>query len=340
MRLPKKRQKNRSRNIAFVLTGTFLFFVLAACTAICLNLKQSSRAYAKSSGAQTGCTVSSQDASNEETRYTYNDHLSNYIFMGVDKRETNETEVGKTDAGQADALFLLSWDRVEKSVTVVTIPRDTMTEIETFGPSGNSLGLSTSHISIAYGFGDGKTKSCQLVKDAVSRLFYDIPIQGYCAINMEGIPVLTEVVGGVTITVPDDSLAEAYPEFAEGEEVLLTPENTEVFVRYRDTTKQFSAMVRQQRQEVFLKAFGQKVSELYATDVSIITTLYNRLSESMTTNIGNDIFLKIAEDVSAGGTVSTMTLPGESAAGSHFDEYHVDETALYDMVLQIFYREG
>lgn len=35
--------------------------------------------------------------------YRYNDHLSNFLFLGIDTRETVETETGNADAGQADA---------------------------------------------------------------------------------------------------------------------------------------------------------------------------------------------------------------------------------------------
>lgn len=39
--------------------------------------------------------------------YTYNDHLSNFLFMGIDTR--GEVENQETDnTGQADAIFLVS----------------------------------------------------------------------------------------------------------------------------------------------------------------------------------------------------------------------------------------
>src|SRR5699024_5054077 len=148
-----------------------------------------------------------------------------------------ETSVGQADAGQADAIYLLSRDRVENTVSVITIPRDTMTEIEAFGPGGESLGKSTDHISLSYAYGDGGHESCRLAEEAVSNLFYGLPIQGYCAVNMDGIPALAQSVGAVTVTVPNDSLEAAYPEFAAGSQVTLNEENTEIFVRYRDTEK-------------------------------------------------------------------------------------------------------
>ncbi len=91
--------------------------------------------------------------------YVYNDHLSNYLLLGIDTREKAETSSGQADAGQADALYLLSWDRVEKTITMITIPRDTMTEIEVFGPSGESFGKSKDHVSISYAYGDGGHES-------------------------------------------------------------------------------------------------------------------------------------------------------------------------------------
>ena len=41
-------------------------------------------------------------------KYRYNDHLSNFLFLGIDTREKIETNVGHADAGQSDALYLLS----------------------------------------------------------------------------------------------------------------------------------------------------------------------------------------------------------------------------------------
>ena len=59
--------------------------------------------------------------------YTYNDHLSNFLFMGIDTR--GEVENQETDnTGQADAIFLVSMDRVTEQIHVISIPRDTITE--------------------------------------------------------------------------------------------------------------------------------------------------------------------------------------------------------------------
>ncbi len=272
----------------------------------------------------------------EGRSYQYNDHLSNFLFMGVDKPEPDEVALGSADAGQSDALFLLSWDRVEGDVTVVSIPRDTITEIEMVAYSGESLGALTTQITLAYAYGDGKHESCRLTEEAVSDLLYGIPIQGYLAVAREGIPVLTETVDGVKVTVPDGRLEGNYPEFQEGARVILTPENTEAFVRYRDIEESQSALYRQARQEIFLDAFARRLKEKASEDAGILTRLYMNLEPHMVTNIGADQFVKIAEGIMEGGKTDRWTIPGTGQEGEKHDEYHVDENALYGKFIESF----
>lgn len=268
--------------------------------------------------------------------YRYNDHLSNYMFLGVDTRESVETYETQQDAGQADAIFLVSYDRAENSLQCLLIPRDTMVQVEVLGPDGKSRGMTEDHINIQYAFGDGKTKSCELMRDAVSRLLYQVPIQGYCSLNMDGIPIAVDIIGGVELTVPDDSLSEINPEFQQGAQVTITAENAEQFVRYRDIEKSQSAVVRMNRQKVFLQAYAVKARAAAEQDASVVTRLYEGIQNYMVTNMGNDLFAKLLE---ASGSTETMTLPGKGVQGEAYDEYLVDDDQLYELVLRMFYKE-
>ena len=271
--------------------------------------------------------------------YEYNDHLSNYIFIGVDKEELVDTNVGSANAGQADALFLLSWDRVTGDVTVITIPRDTITTINTYGRDGTDMGPVEQQINLAYGFGDGKHKSCQFVKDAVSNLFYRIPIQGYCAVTLDALEEMGTILGDITVTVPNDSLVKKAPEMTVGAEVVIGAENLELFVRYRDIEVTNSALYRIERQHAFMKGCYENVLARFDKNPGIVADLYTGLSTYMVTNIGNDQFFKIMEGLAEGGNMTQWTVPGEGVATDTFDEYHVDEDALFDMVLKSFFEE-
>ena len=64
------------------------------------------------------------------------------------------------------------------------IPRDTMTEITLTDLSGNVLGRDIQHLALGYAYGDGRDKSCQYMKEAVSNLLGGLAIDGYMAISM------------------------------------------------------------------------------------------------------------------------------------------------------------
>ena len=270
--------------------------------------------------------------------YKYNDHLSNYLFLGIDTREAVDTYRSQADAGQADAIFLVSMDRATEKIKVLFIPRDSMTRIETFNPYGQSLGETTDHLNIQYAFGDGKEKSCELMKTAVSNMLDGLPIQGYCSMNMDGISVITDFVGGIQLTIPDDSLADVNPEYKKGAVVDITGETAEQFVRYRDIDKTQSALVRQERQKTFLQALVQKAQEKAGEDAGFVTGLYDSVKSYTVTNMGNDIFAKLLA-ASQNGITDTETVPGEGTHGENFDEYHIDEDALSDLIISMFYEK-
>lgn len=272
--------------------------------------------------------------------YNYNDHLSNFLFLGIDNREKEATTTGQANAGQADAIYLAAWDRVEKTATLISIPRDTMTQIEAFGPGGESLGKTEDHISLSYAYGDGGYESCRLAKEAVSQLFYGLPIQGYCSINLDGIPVLTESVGTVTVSVPNDSLEAVDPQYREGAQVTLTPDMTETFVRYRDTGISQSAISRMERQQEYIRAFGEAAKKKIASDSEFGVDLYTAMEPYMVTNIGTDQFLDLIESLASGKTGENWTVPGEGTSGEMYDEYHVDDEGLYEKIIETFYEEA
>ena len=287
---------------------------------------------------QTDLSQNSDIVEYKGETYKYNDHLSNYLFLGIDTRETVDTYQSQVDAGQADAIFLVSMDRATEKIKVLFIPRDSMTRIEVFNPYGQSLGETTDHLNIQYAFGDGKEKSCELMKTAVCDMLDGLPIQGYCSMNMDGISVITDFVGGIQLTIPDDSLADVNPEYKKGAVVDITGETAEQFVRYRDIDKTQSALVRQERQKTFLQALVQKAQEKAGEDAGFVTGLYDSVKSYTVTNMGNDIFAKLLA-ASQNGITDTETVPGEGTHGENFDEYHIDEDALSDLIISMFYEK-
>ena len=337
-REPERREssgKRRGRFAAVIIAGAAVLAVAGLGYAGIQKKKAAEAASAKA-------TVEAEDSNTvtwQGKAYKYNQNLSNYLLLGVDKRTPAETRVGKADAGQADALFLLSLNRKTKEMTLITIPRDTMTDVESFDLEGKSLGKSKDHISLSYGYGDGGAESCKLTQEAVSNLFYGLPIQGYLAMNLDGIPELAKSVGGLTVTVPNNSLEYKYPEFAEGAEVTLTEENTEVFLRSRDVDESQSAIYRMERQKAFLDAFSKKAKECYEQNAKFAANLFVAIKPYTVTNISEDRLMKLFQTADEGDGYIEWTVPGEGTQGLSYDEYQVDDDALYAKIMETFYQE-
>lgn len=307
------------------------------------NMQEAGSGYEAEAAYETETAYSTEGVAGSVTwngkTYRYNDHLSNYLFLGVDKEELAETETGNLDAGQTDAVFLLSWDRVEENMTVISIPRDTMTPFNYYGTEGQDLGRVKGHLNLAFAYGDGKHESCKLTAQAVSELFYGLPIDRYCAVSLEALPEVMKEIGSVTVTVPNNSLENKYPEYKEGTEVSVDSGNVEPFIRYRDITVSQSALARLERQEVFLEAFMVKADEKFLEDPGFVTRTYESLKPYMVTNAGADEFAKFMECLAVKGTPVHWTVPGTGTEGKVYDEYHVDEDALYEKIIEAFYIE-
>ena len=269
-------------------------------------------------------------------QYRYNDHLSNYLFLGIDTDGDIQEERASISAGQADAIYLASYDRQTQKLRMLAIPRDTMTAIDLYDKQGDYNGTTTGHLAVQYAYGDGRFTSCERTRDAVSHLLYGVPILGYASMNRSSIPLLADVVDGVPLTVPDDSLAERDDTFRAGAAVTITSANAETFLRYRDTTTHQQALVRMERQKTFIRAFADRLLELQRQDPHTVTDVYEEMKPYMVTNMTNDIFLDLAGASREGGIT---TIPGEGVATEKYDEYHVDEDALYELILDVFYRE-
>ena len=271
-------------------------------------------------------------------RYRYNDDLDNYLFMGIDTKEPIEAYEVRGTSGQADSIYLLTYNRRTKQICGLAIPRDTITDIHEIASDGTDLGNKKDHINIQYAFGDGERESCELMREAVSKLLYGVPIRGYCALNMESIPIATEVIGGVELTVPDNTLAAVNADFYKGNYVTITGETAEQFVRYRDITQSQSAISRMERQKVFIKAFATKAKTMASQQEDFIVDMYQSVKDYMVTDMGIELFAELVSSADV-PEKKIVNIPGKGIDGEDFDEYYINEGQLYELILQMFYNE-
>lgn len=272
--------------------------------------------------------------------YEYNDDIMTFLIMGIDKRGDVKEVAEGTSGGQADALFLVAADARSKTVKVIGINRNTMADIDFYNETGAYVTTSKAQIAIQHGFGNGMEESCEYQKEAVQKLFYNLPIHGYAAVNMSAIATVNDAVGGVDVKVLED-LTSVDKSLVEGQDVHLTGESAFWYVKYRDTDRFGSADMRLERQKQYLKALAGAVIGAAKKDITVVTDLYQAVMPQMVTDISLDEVAYLAPELVnyRFGEDSFYTLDGETVMGEKFEEFYPDEDALCEMILEIFYEK-
>ncbi len=274
----------------------------------------------------------------KDKKYKFNTDMTSILCIGVDEHELGINESGT--GGQADAIYLIALDTVTGKTTVIAVPRDIVTDIGVYSPEGEYLRTEKHQLCLAYAYGDGRKTSCLNTKTAVSRLFYQLPINSYYAIDSKSVPELNDAVGGVTVTLIDDYFRDTNGvQHFTGETVTLYGENAMRYVRQREVSYLNSTTERLNRQVNYLKAFTSKALEMTKQDLSTPVDLYNIVAKNSETNLTPATITAFATSVVANGIseIEFVTVPGELVSGGTYAEYHIDEEGLYEIILDTFY---
>lgn len=276
----------------------------------------------------------------QNTIYAYKTDILTFLIMGIDKNSDVKEEAEGTNGGQADALFLAVMDSQEKAIKVIGINRNTMTDIDIYNEEDTYVTTVSAQIAVQHGFGNGMEESCERQVKTVRKLFYNLPVHGYAAINMSAIPTINDAVEGVEITVLED-LTKRDKSLVEGETVHLMGESAFWYVKYRDTNEFGSADRRLERQKQYLKNFIGAAKGAIKKKPTVAVDLYQAVSGQMVTNVSIDEVAYLAPLLTEYqfGADSFYMLEGETVMGDQFEEFYVDENALYELILDVFYEE-
>ena len=267
--------------------------------------------------------------------YAYNTDLITMLVLGIDTEGTDMT-------GQADSISLVIFDRGEKRMKLIGISRDSMVDVRVFDAVGNDRGWNTQHLALAYAFAGGREKGCLMTQEAVSRMFHGIPIIYYASANLSALPVFHDLVGEITVRIPDDDLEYLDDDLYKGNSLTLTSENVEQFVRSRNIDLEYSNAGRMKRQQIYIEAYMEKMKTLLDEDFSGMVSRMDAVFSNTVTNVGlNEVssFAEMALKYQFDPEQDYYTVQGTDQAGEYHDEFHVDEDALQQLVLQIFYKK-
>ena len=267
--------------------------------------------------------------------YALNENIVSVAVIGYD-RQTEEVVPGKS-VGQADAVMVLAVNLDTGETTGIGIPRDSMVEVGEF--MGDTFtGMSTMQLCLAYAYGDGGELSSQYTASAASRVLYNMPVNYYFSLDMDGVGALADAIGGVSLT-PTQSIPGT--NIVEGEPTVLFGSNALKYVQWRDTSVLTSSLDRQTRQSQFVETFCKQALSSAQGNVGTLVNLYTTASNYAVTNLGLNEFSYLASSVLATGitSVDMTTLQGTMQQGDKFAEFYLDKTNVYETVLNVYYHE-
>ena len=310
-RRPAKKKKSRAERLTVTLLS--LLFLAAAGVAVVKYLVRPPEPVENDPPQETGQDSGAEQADNstevisngrERKQYCYT-----ILLSGIDN-----------DAGGSDTNILMRFDAVNKTIDLVSLPRDTLMR------NGHKLN---------YSYAKGGT---QMLRDEIAALL-GIPVDFSVSVDLKGFIQLVDQIGGVDFDVPinmdyDDPYQDLHIHFQKGMQHLDGQQAMEV-VRFRhnnDGTGYGTEDIgRIGTQQAFLKAVAQKL--LKVENVPAMAEVFLKYVKTDLT-LGNLVWLG-NEALNMGGmdAVSFHTLPGD---GTGFYKgasvYVLDADAVLELV--------
>ncbi|MFB4163874.1 LCP family protein [Alteribacillus sp. JSM 102045] len=208
-----------------------------------------------------------------------------FLLLGIDNEDT--------ESGRSDTMIVLTVNPNKESIKMVSIPRDTRTEIIGRGREDK--------INHAYAFG-----GAQMAIDTVEN-FLNIPIDYIVSINLDGFEDIVDTVDGVTV---NNNLAFEHKgfDFPEGE-LHLSGEEALAYVRMRKEDPE-GDLGRNERQRDVVDAIIHEGANL--SSIIKAGDFLSILGENVRTNMTFDEMKDFQDDYrSSRHNIETLEMSGD-----------------------------
>ena len=216
------------------------------------------------------------------------------LLLGVDTGD-----LGRTERGRSDTMMVVTVNPNTKKSTIMSIPRDTYTEIVGYGISDK--------INHAYAFG-GNSMAINSVQNLL-----DIPIDYYVTVNMAGIQEIVNAVGGVDVVSPLTFTQDGYT-FYQDEVNHLDGSAALAFarMRYEDPDGDTG---RQARQRIIIEGVVNKVTS--ASTLLNYQSILGSLSNNVQTNFQMKDYLALQGNdyLAAARNITSEQMGGSGGMG-------------------------
>ena len=258
----KQRKNQKRRKIVF----TILLAIMSVIIAV------AAYAWSRISKAEDAIHQKVETVQLRDKELT-DDSSFSVLLLGID----NGAYGRDTEVGRSDTMLLVTVNPKQKKTTMISIPRDSYTEIIGYGTFDK--------INHAYAFGKEKF-SINSVQNMLN-----IPIDYYITVDMNGLIGLVNAVGGIevtpnlTFTYENESFTEGITRHVDGEAALRYAR-----MRYDDTEGDTG---RQKRQQYVIQKLVEKLLSLGS--VTKYEEILKALENSVRTNFTVEKLFQIAQ---------------------------------------------
>ena len=271
-------------------------------------------------------------------QYVPRGDLETTLVLGIDKFTDTEIDIPvHGEYEQADFILLLVFDARDEQCRAIHINRDAMAKITMLSDAGAQLGIFTGQLALAHAYGgDGKMRCRNTVK-AVSNLFYGIKIDHYLSLTMDGVILLNDYINGVEVEILDDFTG-IDDTLKKGERITLLGQHALNYIRTRYGLEDSSNLHRMERQKQYLDALQSKLLKVSKDNEDFADSVLLKVNSYFVSDCTVNQLSELAGLLRRYGISEYLTLKGEAVRNNAHVEYYIDEQALRELIVKLFYE--
>ncbi len=241
------------------------------------------------------------------------DHFS-VLLLGVDDREASSD-------GRSDAMMVATFNQDDKSMKLLSIPRDSYVEIP---------GQGMDKITHAHAYG-GIDLTIQTVEGMLG-----IPIDEVVRVNFDAFKTVIDEIGGIDVAIEKQSIVDQLYKESKGEVALKVGQNTldgKEALAFARTRKADSDLMRGQRQMEVITSSIDKLSSL--SSIPKYGGVLERIGENLTMSMTFKEALSLYPFISNLDSIDKIQLSGENYQPGSTYYLKLDEPTLSNARMEL-----
>ncbi|MEW9676227.1 LCP family protein [Lentibacillus sp. L22] len=302
-----RRKRKLRKKVVFILVPFLLVFIGVATYGTYLYMK------AGSVFSESFQDDGREKSSLRETKVDPSIDNVSVLIMGVDASDVRDNK--DSNNSRTDTLMLATLNKDDKSVKLLSIPRDSFVYIPEAGFQ--------SKINAAHAYG-GPKSTIETVENLLN-----IPVDYYVKVNFEAFIDVVNAVDGVDVNVPYEMYEQDSKDKANKIHLLPGKQklNGEEALAFARTRKQDNDIERGKRQQEVIKAIMNRAISM--NSILKYDDVIEAVGKNMTTNMTFDEMKSfISYGTSKDLDIESLTLEGQDYQPANVYYYQLDEVAL------------